>query len=106
MCLAVLDLGFTGIHSPLFISPCSDDLKIRCQSLDTKLKTDLIITLSGSAVADCSSALLTCNFHQLLGDQRSCHGSSKEIFVLIYGMSLYTGNDIFITKFIDNIEDV
>ena len=39
---------------------------------DTKLETDLVISFSGSTVADGNSAFLTCNLNELLGNDRSC----------------------------------
>ncbi len=74
MGLAICDLGFTGIHGPLVITPCSDDLQIRCQSLDTQLETDLVVTFTGSTVADGCSAFFSGNLNQLLGDNRTGHG--------------------------------
>ena len=63
--LAVFDLIFTGLHGP-YIShtPWSDDLEIRSQSLDAQLKTDLVVSFTGSAVADGSSAFFSCNLNQ------------------------------------------
>jgi hypothetical protein len=52
VCLTVFDLGFSGIHCPLIISPCRYNLQVRRQRLDPKLKTNLVVSLAGSAVAD------------------------------------------------------
>ena len=59
--LAVFDLGLAGIHCPLVVSPCSDNLKIRSERLDCKLEANLVISFSGSAVADCGSAFFSGN---------------------------------------------
>ena len=75
-------------------------------AFDPQFKTDLVITLSGSAVADSGSTFLAGDFHQLLGNKGPCHGGSQKIFVFIYGCGLYTGHYIFITEFIDNIQDI
>jgi hypothetical protein len=77
VCLTVCNLGFSGIHGPLIITPSSNDFQVRSQGLDAKLKTNLVITLAGSTVADCSSAFLAGNFYQLLSDTRTCHRGSK-----------------------------
>ena len=76
MSLAILDLGFTGVHVPLVASPGSDDLDIGSQSFDAQLETDLVVTLTGSTMADSYSAFFSGNLYQLLGDQGSCHGST------------------------------
>ena len=76
MSLAVLDFGFTGVHVPLIASPGSDDLDIGSQSLDAQLETDLVVTLTGSTVADSYSTFFSGNLYQLLGNQGSCHGST------------------------------
>ena len=53
MLLAVFNLVLAGLHGPYIgHAPGSDDLDIRGQSLDTQLKTNLVIALAGSAVAD------------------------------------------------------
>ena len=65
--LAVFDFVFTGIHGPhIGHTPGSNDLEIRSQSFDAELETDLVVALSGSAVADCGSALFAGNLNQLL----------------------------------------
>ena len=75
--LAVLDLVFTGLHGPnVGHSPGSDDLQIGSQSLDTQLETDLVVTLTGSAVADGGSAFLAGYFYQSLGDGGTSHRST------------------------------
>ena len=66
MSLAVFDFRFTGIHGPLVASPGSDDFNVRSQSLDAELEADLVISLSGSAVADGDCAFLAGDFYQLL----------------------------------------
>ena len=107
VCLTIFDLFFTGRHVPEFVhSPRSDNLEVRSKCLDTKLKTDLVVTLTGSAVADSSSAFLTSDFYKTLCDARTSHGSTKQVFVLVYGICLYTGNYIFIYEFVSQVLDV
>jgi ribosome biogenesis GTPase A len=57
-------------------------------------------------VADSGSVFFTCDLYKFLCNKRSCHRSSKEIFVLIYGACLYTGNNVIITELIGNILDI
>ena len=106
VCAAVFNLGFTGIHVPFVVSPRSDDLDIRSESFDTEFETDLVISLSGCTVADSDSAFFAGNFHKTFGDNRTSHGSTKQIFIFIDCMTLNTRNDVFVTEFIDNIFDV
>ena len=104
--LAVRDLGFTGVHGPLGASPGSDDIEVGSQSLDAHLETDLVIALAGRAVADRGRAFLAGDLDKLLGDQRTCHGSTQQILVFIDGMSLYAGDNILIGKLITYIQNV
>ena len=106
MCLAVFNLGFTGIHCPLVISPGCNNLDIRSEGFNTQLKTNLVVTLSGSAVADSGSTFFSCNFNQLLCNQRSCHGSTEQILVLIDSVCLNTGNDVVVTELVNDIFNV
>ena len=43
-------------------------LRSGARALDTKLKTDLVVSFPGSAVADCGSALFAGDLNQLFGD--------------------------------------
>ena len=71
MIAAILDLRLSGIHCPVWISPSSDNTKIRGECLNTKLKTNLIITLAWCTVADCDNVLLAGNLNKLLSDERA-----------------------------------
>ena len=104
--LAVFNLGFTGIHGPLVVTPWGDDLQVGSQSLDAQLETDLVISLAGCAVADSDCAFLAGNLNQLLRDAGACHGSSQKIFVLVDGARLYTGNDIVVAELVRNILNI
>ncbi len=106
MGLAVFDLRFPGIHGPFVVSPGSDDLQIRSQSLDSQFKANLVVSLAGGAVADGSGAFFSGDFHQLFSDQRSGHGGAQQIFVFIDGICLNTGYDVFIAKLVDHIFDI
>ena len=106
MLMRVFNFGFAGIQFPVRVTPCGNDLQIRGKRLDSQFKTDLVVTLAGRAVADGDSAFLSCDFHELLRDQRAGHGCSDQIFVLINGMCLYAWRNIFIAELIDDIEDV
>ena len=63
MCFGIVDLILTRLHVPLIIPPGSNDLDIRSQSLDAQLKTNLVVTLTGSAVADGNRILLAGNLN-------------------------------------------
>ena len=81
--LAVFDFRFTGIHGPLVISPSSDNLDIGSKSLDTKLETNLVVTLTGSTVADCGSAFFSCDFYILFLAVGACFIASGVSEMLI-----------------------
>ena len=107
MFLAVLNLVITGLHGPYIShSPRSDDLQVRSQSFDRQLKTDLVITFTGSTVTDSGSTFFSCNLNQLLSNNRTSHGSPQKVFVLIYSTSLYTRHDVIFCKFINNIFNI
>ena len=77
MLLAVFDLILTGLHGP-YVShtPWSDDLDVWGKSFNRQLKTDLVISLTGSTVADGNSAFFTCDVNQSFGNSRTSHGST------------------------------
>ena len=105
--LAVCDLVVTGFHFPdIGHTPGSDDLQIRSQSFDTQLKTDLVVSFTGSAVADSGSALFAGNLYQFLCDSRAGHGSTEEIFVLVYSAGLHAGHDVVIAEVVDDVLDI
>ena len=106
VCLTILNLCLTGIHTPSVITPWSDYLDIRSECLDTKLETNLIVTLTGCTVADCNSIFLAGDLYQLCSDRRSCHSSSHEIFMFVNSTSLYTRHDVVLAKIINNIFNI
>ena len=107
MSLTELDLIFTGLHGPQIChTPWSNDLDVRSESLDAKLETDLVISFTGSTMADSNGTLFTCDFNQLLGNDRTSHGSSEKIGMLVYSTSLYTRHDEIIAELIDDILDI
>ena len=103
---AELDLRFTGVHCPLVAAPCGDDAKIRSQSLDAELEADLVVALSGRAVADRCSAFLAGDLYKFLGDQRTGHGGAQKVFVLIDSVGLDAGNDILLGELVIDIQDI
>ncbi len=106
MLLAVFDLGFTGVHVPLIAAPCGNDLEIGSKSLDAELEADLVVALAGCAVADGRSAFFAGDLDKLLGDQRTCHGCAEKIFVLVDGVCLDAGYNVFLGELIIDIQDI
>ena len=107
MFLAVLNLVITGLHGPYIShSPRSDDLQVRSQSFDCQLKTDLVITFTGSTVADCNSIFFTCNLYQTFCNCRTGHRSSQKIFIFVYGMCLNARYDVIVGKIIYDIFNI
>ena len=105
--LAECNLIFTGLHGPdICHTPWCDDLDIRCKGFDSKLETDLVISLTGSAVADGNSVLFSGNFNQFLCNSRTCHGCTQEIFVFVYSTSLYAWYDEIVAELIYDIFDI
>ena len=54
-------------------------------------------------MADGGSPLFACYFHKPFCDNRSCHGCSEKIFVLVNGTSLYARNNVFVTEFVNDV---
>ncbi len=106
MCLAIFNFRLAGIHCPLVISPRSDNLNVRSQCFNAKLKTNLVIALASSAVANSSGTFFSCNFHKFLCDKGSCHRGSQKIFIFIDGICLHAGNDVLVTEFVNYILNV
>ena len=105
--LAVGDLILAGLHGPdIGHPPGSDDFDVRSQRLDAQLEADLVVALSGGAVADGDSPFLSGDLHQLLGDGRPGHGGSQQVLVLVYCVSLYAGHDVVVGKFVYQILDI
>ena len=105
--LAVLDLILAGLHGPdICHTPRSDNLQIRSESFDTQFKTDLVISLSCGAVADRCGAFLAGDLYQPLRDDRTGHGCSEKVFVLVYSARLHAGHDVFVTEFVDDIFNI
>ena len=107
MGFAVVDFLLTGLHGPnVGHTPGSDDFQIWSQSLDSKLKADLIVAFSCSAVADCAGSLLAGNFYQLFGNAGAGHGSSKQIFIFIDSSRLHAGNNVVIAEIVYDIFNI
>ena len=81
MSLCVVNLLVTALDVPF--SPWSDDSHFRCESLDSKLESYLIVALSCAAVADSVSAFLESDLSDTLCDDRTSKGSTEHISVLI-----------------------
>ena len=97
---AVFFFIFAGLKLPVRITPGCDHADIGCKSLKCKLETDLVVSFAGCTVADGSCAFFSCNLNKTLGDSRTSHGCSKEIFVLVYCMSLNTRYYVIVTEII------
>ena len=107
MCVDIGDLVFTGLHFPYVRhSPGSNDPDVGSKGLDAQLKTDLIVALSGSTVADGGCVFLAGDLNETLGNGWTRHGCAKEIFVLVDRSGLYAGHDVFITEFVDDVFNI
>ena len=57
-------------------------------------------------VADRACALFPGNLYETFCNDRTCHGCSEKIFVLINSSGFYARNNVIVTEFIDDIFDV
>ena len=77
------------------------------------------VTLDGSTVlarlfgelvdvarVDRACALFPGNLYETFCNDRTCHGCSEKIFVLINSSGFYARNNVIVTEFIDDIFDV
>lgn len=104
MLLSIFNLIFTGLEIP--DTPGSDDLHIRCKSLYCKLETNLVITLTCAAVADCICALSLCNFNNPLCDCGTCKGCTEKIISLVNSACPYCGINVILNKLLVEIFNV
>ena len=107
MLLTEFDLILTGLHFP-YIShtPRSDDLQIRGESLDAELKTDLVISFTGRAVADRGSTFLAGDLYETLCNGRTGHRGAEQIAVLIDSACLYARHNEIIAELILDVFNV
>jgi len=78
----------------------------RSESLDSELKSYLIVALAGAAVADSVSAFLDSNLSDALCDDRTSKGSTEHISVLIDSASLNCGDNIVLDELFLEVLDI
>ena len=107
MCFTEFDLIFTRLHCPYIChTPWSNDLDVRSESLDAKLETDLVISFTGSAVADGNRTFFSCDLKEFFSDNPTCHGGTEQVFILINSACLYARHDEVFTALVDNDFDI
>ena len=107
VCFTVSQLVFTGLHGPYIgHSPRSDYFDIRSKGFDAELETDLVISFTGSAVADGNSTFFSCDLNEFFCDNRTCHGSTEQVFILINSACFYARHDEVFTELVDNVFDI
>ena len=103
MRLGILDLFLTGLDIP--DTPRSDDGHVGGEVLDRQLKTNLIVALAGTAVADRVGALLEGDLDETLGDAGTRGGGTQQVF-LVYGARLHGGDDKVVDILLGLVEDI
>ena len=86
--------------------PRRDDRHVGGECLDGQLKPDLVVALSGAAVADGVGALCLGDLDDPLGDQRPCEGGSQQIFAFIDRPRLDGRYDEILGEFIGKVFDI
>ena len=104
MGFSVFNFFLTALQIP--DSPGSDDLHFRSESLDSQLKPHLVVSFSGTAVADCVGAFRFGDFYNSFGDNRTGEGGAQQIFVFINSASLDGGKNEILHKHLVQILDV
>ena len=97
-----VDLLVPGLDVPL--PPGGDDLHVRSEPLDGKLKPNLIVALAGSAVADGVRSLGQRNLSQLLADDGTGKGGAQQVS-LILGVHFQGGDDDLVHHLVHQIGD-
>ena len=87
----VIDFLITALDVPL--TPRGDDGHFGCQGLEGQFKTDLIVALTGAAVADGVGMLFLGDVGQCGGDAGARMGGAQQV-ILILGVSLQAGPDV------------
>ena len=103
MRFGIINFLITALDIPF--SPGSNDFQVRIKVHDAKLKPDLIISFSGTAMADSIGMLLMCDLHNALCKQRTCKAGTKKVSFII-GTGLHGRNNIIIDEFFCQILDI
>ena len=80
MRFCVIDFFVTALNAPF--TPRSDDLHIRSESLDRKLKTNLVVALAGAAVTDGVRALFFGDLNKTFCDNRTGKARTEHVFFI------------------------
>ena len=98
--LSVIDLLLAGFNIPL--TPRSDDGHIGSESLYSKLKTNLIVTLTRTAVADSVSALCLCDLNYTLCDNGTRERRTEHI-LLVFSARHNGGNNVILNELLGEV---
>ena len=89
----------------LGIAPGSHALDGGAESLAAHFESNLIVSLSGGAVADVGAALFIGDADHFLGDARSCDGGSEEVPAFVESVALDGLEDVVSDEFLAEIAD-
>ena len=100
VCFRIFDFFFTGPDRPF--TPRSDNVHVGRKCFDGKLETNLVVTLTRTAVANCVSTFFQCDFNNTLCDDGTCKRRAKHIF-FVKRTCLYRGNYVFVHEFVRQV---
>ena len=103
MRFGIIDFLVPGLDIPL--TPGRDNRHIRRKVLDGQFEPDLVISLTGAAVADRVCALFQRNFHEPFRNTGTRMAGTEEI-ILIHSAGFHRGDDIIVHVFIFQIQHV
>ena len=98
MILGILNQVFSGLHIP--DSPRCDYLYGRIESFDGGFKTNLVVALACTAMADIEGAFFFSDIYEGFGHERSCHGCSEQVGVFIDCAGFENRPDIVFDEFL------
>lgn len=86
LCLRDWDTGLGGVLEQIIaageavvkfrVAPRGNDLDVGLQSIECKLKADLVVSFAGTAMRDCNTALLLSDCNLATSDDRTSKGGS------------------------------
>lgn len=104
MLFSIFNFVFTALELPC--SPRSDNLHIRSISLNSKLKTNLIVALTCAAVADSVSALSLSNLYKSFSNDRTSERCAEEVLALVNSACLNGRNDVIVNKLLVKVFNI
>ena len=103
VCFCVINFLVAAVQLPE--TPRSQNLHLRCESLDSQLETNLIVALAGAAMHDGVRAFLLSDLNKTASDDRTSEGGTQQV-ALVVCAGLHGRDNVIINEFLGQIHDV